>query len=92
MTLPTEVHMVVKYVELFLFCSYHSLFLIPQTSCVSKNLALSHIFTSYINVYVYIFIFGFSDIKVSNCDSMDCNMPGSPVLHHPSELPQIHIH
>ena len=26
------------------------------------------------------------------CDSMDCNMPGFPVLHHLLELAQIHVH
>ena len=26
------------------------------------------------------------------CDPMDCSMPGFPVLHHLSELAQIHVH
>ena len=26
------------------------------------------------------------------CDSMDCSMPGFPVLHHLLELAQIHVH
>ena len=26
------------------------------------------------------------------CDSMDCNIPGFPVLHHLPELAEIHIH
>ena len=26
------------------------------------------------------------------CDSMDCSMPGFPVLHHPLEFAQTHVH
>ena len=26
------------------------------------------------------------------CDSMDCSIPGFPVLHHLPELAQIHVH
>ena len=53
--------------------------LVNQVSCLCWYLCL-------INSFLIVVVQSLS------CDSMDCNMPGSPVLHYLLELAQTHTH
>ena len=59
------------------------------------SLLAGYTWDSHLNYFSLNFLFCCSSVTNSYytvCDSMDCSMPGLPVLHYLPEFVQIHVH
>ena len=59
------------------------------------SLLAAYTWDSHLNYLSLNFLFCCSSVTNSYytlCDSMDCSMPGLPVLHYPPEFVQIHVY
>ena len=72
------------------FC--HCTFSPSRILCKWSHTTCSFFVSGLIHLVFHCYYFSVTQLCLTLCDPMNCSMPGFPVLHHPPELAQTHVH